>query len=358
MSHRPQLATLASTRALVGGLLGKEKLADLPTPVREYSLRLPAGERKLTVKLDNLTGGLYGGNKVRKLEYILYRARQKHCERIATFGTVASHHALATAIYANQLGLPCTCFLSHQAPTPATSDTLRLHVQIGTSLVRYGGAYQKRLEILRENLWGQHPWVVPIGGSSWLGTFGFVCAGIELAEQVAAGLLPVPDRLYVAAGTMGTAAGLALGLAMANLETEVHAVRVSDTSICNEDALLRLLDKTARMMRRLDQSLPCNLVQRVNVRVRHEFFAGGYARSDAATDAAIDFARDQLDLELEGTYTGKAMAAVIRDFDTVTDAGKHVLFWNTFSSTPLPLDHDAPFDRGALPGEFLRYLVH
>ncbi|MGH8168608.1 MAG: pyridoxal-phosphate dependent enzyme, partial [Woeseiaceae bacterium] len=192
--------------------------------------------------------------------------------------------------------------------------------------------------------------------SSWLGTFGFVRAGVELAEQVAEGLLPAPDRVYVAAGTMGTAAGLALGLAMANLETEVHAVRVSDTSICNEDALRRLVDKTARMMRRLDQSLPRDLAQRVNVRVRHEFFAGGYARSDAATDAAIDFARDQLDLELEGTYTGKAMAAVIRDFDSGTDGRKHVLFWNTFNSTPLPLDPDAPFDREALPGEFLRYL--
>lgn len=340
----------------LSGLLGKETLARLPTPVREHSLRLPAGQRKLSVKLDNLTGDLYGGNKVRKLEYILYRARQKHCERIATFGTVASHHALATALYASRLGYPCTCFLSHQTPTPAASTSLRMHMQLGTSVVRYGGAYEKRLQILRDNLWGRHPWVVPIGGTSWLGTFGFVCAGIELAEQIAAGLLSPPDRLYVAAGTMGTAAGLALGLALADLGTEIHAIRVSDTSICNDDALRHLIDKTARMMHRLDKSIPRKLSQQVNIRLRHEFFAGGYARTDDETEAAIDVARDELELELEGTYTGKAMAAVIRDFNGHDTGNKQFLFWNTFNSVQLPLDADAPFDRNALPEEFLRYV--
>jgi D-cysteine desulfhydrase len=356
MSHEPQLSRLSSLRSSIGGLLGKEHLAHLPTPVREFPLSLPAGHRRLTVKLDNLTGDLYGGNKVRKLEYILHRARQKNCERIATFGTVASHHALATALYAKRLGYPCICFLSHQRPTPAASQTLKMHLKLGTSLVRYGGTYEKRLRILRQHLWGRNPWVVPGGGTSWLGAFGFVCAGIELAEQMADGLLPPPDRLYVAAGTMGTAAGLALGLALAELKTEVHAIRVSDTFICNEEALRRLLDKTARMMHRLDRAIPRNLAERTNIRLRHEFFAGGYARTDDETEAAIRFAQDELDLQLEGTYTGKAMAAVIRDLSGADASNSQFLFWNTFNSAPLPVDESASIDRNALPEEFLRYV--
>jgi D-cysteine desulfhydrase len=352
MSNELPLSHLSSIRSL----LGKENLAHLPTPVREFSLRLPAGRRHLTVKLDNLTGELYGGNKVRKLEYILHRARQKNCERIATFGTVASHHALATALYARHLGYPCICFLSHQLPTPAASETLRMHLKLGTSLVRYGGDYEKRLRILRQHLWGSKPWVVPIGGTSWLGAFGFVAAGIELAEQIAEGLLPEPDRLYVAAGTMGTAAGLALGLALADLKTAVHAVRVSDTFICNEDALRRILEKTARMMRRLDRSIPQDLAERTSIRLRHDFFAGGYARTDGETEAAIRFAKDELDLPLEGTYTGKAMAAVISDLSGAAASGRECLFWNTFNSTPLPVDDREPIDRDALPEEFLRYV--
>lgn len=352
MSPEPQSSRLST----ISGLLGKESLAELPTPVRALQLNLPSGRRQLSVKLDNLTGDLYGGNKVRKLEYILHRARRKKCERIATFGTVGSHHALATALYAKRLGFPCICFLSHQAPTAAASTTLRMHLRLGTSLVRYGGAYEKRLRILRQHLWGRHPWVVPIGGTSWLGAFGFVTAGLELADQIAQGLLPPPDRLYVAAGTMGTAAGLALGLALADLATEVHAVRVSDASICNEKNLEGMLDKTTRMMHRLDRTIPRNLAARARICLRHEFFAGGYARSDAGTEAAIRFAKDELDLELEGTYTGKAMAAVLADIAGAATSGKQLLFWNTFNSAPLPVDENEPIDRSALPAEFLRYI--
>jgi len=356
MSHEPPLSRLSSLRSSIGGLLGKESFAHLPTPVREFPLRLPAGRRRLTVKLDNLTGDLYGGNKVRKLEYILHRARQKHCERIATFGTVASHHALATALYAKHLGYPCICFLSHQTPTAAASETLKMHLKLGTSLVRFGGGYEKRLRILRQHLWGQHPWVVPSGGTSWLGAFGFVCAGIELAEQIADGLLSPPDRLYVAAGTMGTAAGLALGLALAELKTEVHAVRVSHTFICNEEGLARLLAKTARMMHRLDRAIPRDLAERTSIRLRHEFFAGGYARTDDEIEDAIRFARDELDLQLEGTYTGKAMAAIRRDLSGGDASNSQFLFWNTFNSVPLSVDKSASIDRNALPEEFLRYV--
>lgn len=337
-------------------LLGKETLAQLPTPVREYPLHVAGAQHRLSVKLDNLTGDVYGGNKVRKLEYILHRAREKDCERVATFGTVASHHALATSIYAKQLGFPCICFLSHQVPTPAASSSLRMHLQLGTRLVRYGGPYKKRLDTLRHHLWGRNPWVIPIGGTSWLGAFAYVCAGIELAAQVAKGLVPPPDRLYVAAGTMGTAAGLALGLALAGMRTEVHAVRVSDTSICNQDDLKLLLDKTARMMHRLDPAIPRNLGAQSNLRLRHEFFAGGYARTDDETEAAIRLAKDELDLELEGTYTGKAMAAVIRDLSAAGSSGLNFMFWNTFNSAPMQMDESAPVDPSALPSEFLRYL--
>lgn len=353
MLHGPNLSSLPP----LSGMLGKETLAKLPTPVREYRLHLPFGSRELSVKLDNLSGDIYGGNKVRKLEYILHRARQKRCERIATFGTVGSHHALATALYADRLGYPCTCFLSHQRPTPNVSTSLRMHMQIGTLVVRYGGAYRKRLQILRENLWGRHPWVVPAGGTNWLGCYSFVCAGVELAEQVAAGLLPPPDRLYVAAGTMGTAAGLALGLTVSGLDTEVHAVRVSDTSVCNEDGLQHILTKTARMMHRLDSSIPRRISERVNLRLRHEFYAGGYAHSNEETQAAIRFAKDELDLELEETYTGKAMAAVIRDLNERHAGSRNFLFWNTYSSAELPLDANARVDADALPEEFLRYLM-
>jgi D-cysteine desulfhydrase len=154
---------------------------------------------------------------------------------------------------------------------------------------------------------------------------------------------------------MGTAAGLAIGLALANLSTEVQAVRVSDPTVMNEEALQRLISKTAYMLRRLDSSIPADLVSRVHIVVRDDYFAGGYAKTNDATDAAVKFGKDQLDIKLETTYSGKAMAALLNDLDDAGFADKKFLYWNTYSSAELPVPGDKPLDRAALPAEFIRY---
>jgi len=107
------------------------------------------GRRVVTVKHDNLTGDVYGGNKVRKLEYLLCRARDRRAERVATFGTVASNHALATALYATSLGLECTCLLSHQSKTPLAAAVLNSHLQIGTEIICLSGKRAERIQTMR-----------------------------------------------------------------------------------------------------------------------------------------------------------------------------------------------------------------
>lgn len=327
-------------------------LADLPTPLREHDVRIRGRRARISVKLDNLTSDVYGGNKVRKLEYILPRARRREHRCIATFGTAGSHHALATSVYAHELGYPCIAFLSHQHRTPEIADVLGALVTLGTEVVRYGGGYSARLETLRVHLWGRDPLVIAPGGSSWLGTFGFVQAARELAAQVAAGIVPEPARLYVATGTMGSAAGLALGLALSGLATEVQAVRVSHTWLCNEEALHHTMEKATAMMRRVDAAIPHDLPERANIRLRHGFFAGGYAHTDAATEAAIGFAEGELDLVLEATYTGKAMAALLHDLEA---GATGCLFWNTYNSAPLPQADERSSATTGLPAEFSRY---
>ena len=329
-------------------------LARLPTPLRRHEVHIRGRRETIYLKLDNLTSDIYGGNKVRKLEYILPRARNRGRRCIATFGTAGSHHALATAIWSRQLGYPCISFLSHQLKTPEVAEALAAQVALGAEIVRYGGDYAGRIAILREHLWGRDPLVVAPGGSSWLGTFGFVQAGRELAAQIAAGVVPEPDRLYIATGTMGSAAGLALGLALSGLSTEVQAVRVSHTWLCNEDALHQTMRKASAMMRRYDDALPADLADRVNIRLRHGFFAGGYAHSDRATETAIDFAANELGLALEATYTGKAMAALLHDLG---GGSRRCLFWNTYNSTPLPQLPEPGRAAGELPAGFSRYFA-
>lgn len=346
---------LADAYPRLASRLPKLSLAGLPTPVSATSLRTPGGAREIFIKHDDLSGELYGGNKVRKLEFLLQRALNRGARRVATFGTVASNHALATALYARSLGLDTTCFLYHQARTPACARALAMHLSNGTSLVPIGGERAEQVTTMRAHLRGSRCAVIPAGGSSWLGTLGFVNAGLELAAQVERHEMPAPDDLYVANGTMGTAAGLALGLALAGLPTEVQAIRVTADFVANRPAMRRLVQKTATQMRDHDPAVADDLADRARYRFRDEFFAGGYAQSNTATDTAVARARDELGLQLETTYTGKALAALLSDLGDGRLRGRTVLFWNTYNSRPLPAPPDEAPDTVALPDAFRRY---
>jgi 1-aminocyclopropane-1-carboxylate deaminase/D-cysteine desulfhydrase-like pyridoxal-dependent ACC family enzyme len=346
---------LAAAFPQLASKLPKIVLADLPTPVAELPLATTSGHRQISVKYDNQTGQLYGGNKVRKLEYLLQRAGDKNAKRIATFGTVASNHALATSIYAKSMGFDCTCLLFHQSRTPNAPNVLNMHLRNETELVPFGGSRQEQVRTMRQYFRDRHIWVLPAGGSSWLGVVGFVNGALELADQIASGEVSAPERLYVANGTMGTAAGIALGLALAELPIEVHAVRVTHDFVASPPAMRRLMVKTATMLNRLDASIPADLADRTRLRFRDEFFAGGYAHANDETVNAVDVASEQLGLTLETTYTGKAMAALLHDIGQPELAERSMMFWNTYSSKPLPVGSERPDDLSQLPDAFLRY---
>ena len=338
---------------LLASRLPYMSLADLPTPVSVRAFMSGSKRHEITVKHDDVTAKDYGGNKLRKLEYLLQQAANKRAKRIATFGTVGSHHAIATALYAKRAGFECTWFLSHQPMQPGLGSALRFHLQNETEIVRFGGDRRKRISTLRRHLHGRHAWVVPFGGSSWQGTVGFVNAALELAAQIEAGALVCPSRLYVALGTMGTAAGLALGFALAGIDIEIQAIRITYDRYANKIALDRLMRKTATMMNAIDPAIPADLWSRTNLRFRSEFLGDGYGRTNDVVEQAIARAHDELDLALECTYSGKAMAALLQDLDAGVDGP--VLFWNTYSSRPMIIDNSIEPDFERVPEEFARY---
>lgn len=333
--------------------LPRLRLADLPTPVEAATFAVGGRRGEVLVKRDDVSACPYGGNKVRKLEYVLGRARERGAARIATFGAVGSNHAVATAIYARETGFECTCFLSHQSLKPGLGHALRIHQSVGTEVVAYGGDRARRIATLRRFLHGRRAWVVPLGGSSWLGTLGFVNAGLELAAQIRDGACEQPARIYIALGTMGSAAGLALGLALAGLGTEVHAVRVTDLEYANAAATQRLVRKTADLMRHCGAPLPPGLDRKLRLVFRDEFFGEGYGRSTPAADRALRVAAEQAELGLETTYTGKAMAGLIADLEA--GIGGLSMFWNTYNSRTLDVNANAAPDFDIVPREFARY---
>ena len=336
--------------ARLGAALPVAGLAQTPTPLSRHRLAAKHGNRTVLVKHDERSGALYGGNKVRKLDYILARAQTRGAERVATFGAVGSHHALATALYARRLGMAATCFLGHQPSTRHVYETLAAHSANGTELIRFGGPRAQRIALLRRYLHRDRSWVVPAGGSSWLGVVGFIEAALEFAAQLKGSEQPMPARLYVANGTMGTAAGLALGLAIAELPVELNAVRVTSERYASHDGVVRLMHKTASLLHRIDSRFPEDLADRANIRFRDRFVGGGYSRPTPEGEQAVAVARAEFGLSLETTYTAKAFAALLADDDPLPLA-----FWNTYNTLPLPSAGELRLEHTGLPQDFARY---
>ena len=332
-------------------------LGRLPTPVEELPLAAASGAR-LWVKRDDLSAPEYGGNKVRKLELLLADALRRDAGHVLTFGTAGSNHVLATAMHGRRVGLSTIGILTHQSNAATVGRNLLgclsaradLHVYASAAAARDGA---KTVARETRQATGRPVVVIPGGGSSALGAVGFVEAAFELAAQVAAGLLPAPDRLYVALGTMGTAAGLALGLAAAGLATEVVPVRVVHPSIGNRAGFETLWRDTTGLLRRLCPAFP-NLAPPPD-RIRHDQFGEKYGVYTRAGQDAVRRAAG-LGLGLEGTYTGKTFAALLGDLDAGRLDGLNVLFWDTYSSADLGSRIDG-LDWRPLPADLHRYFT-
>jgi D-cysteine desulfhydrase len=294
------------------------------------------GIQSFFVKRDDISGRAYGGNKVRKLEFLLGQALAESRRAVITFGAVGSNHVRATAVYGGQLGLQVHAVLAPQASTPYLEANFLADRAAGATLhfaESYAEALRRGAE-LRDEITirdGIEPFIVPFGGTNARGTIGFVNAAIELACQIESGVLPEPDLIYVPYGSTGTASGLALGLAAVGLRTSVVGVRVVPAESTKPERTRRVMEEAVTLLRELDAGFPWVKPENAVLEVRDGFLGDGYAAATAESRDAVALAEAN-NMHLETTYTGKALAALVADARAGKLAGKTTLFWNTYSS--------------------------
>jgi 1-aminocyclopropane-1-carboxylate deaminase/D-cysteine desulfhydrase-like pyridoxal-dependent ACC family enzyme len=324
-------------------------IAGLPTPLEPLAIEGIAGrEGGLWVKRDDLTNPVYGGNKVRKLDFLLGQALAEERLAVITFGAYGSNHALATAVHARALGIEPHVILSPQAPTAYARATVLAHAGLGTHLHLVDGweglreAVRVRQQLTSRD--GIEPLVIPMGGTNALGATGYVNAAFEVGRAFSA--------VYVASGTLGTAVGLAVGFAAAGAPTRVVGVRVTPAEIANEEVARALASDTVDLLRSLDPVFPGIRYEDLGLELRDDFFEPGYAVPTPGTERAVAVGAEA-GLELETTYTGKAMEALRADasMDALPDG--EVLFWDTYHSGPKP----APGPVDALPDRLQEYVA-
>ncbi|MBV8981145.1 MAG: pyridoxal-phosphate dependent enzyme [Acidimicrobiia bacterium] len=318
--------TTSATRALferlprLADLVPFAVLADgLPTPVEQLDTRL-------WVQHEELTSSVYGGNKVRKFEFV-FPVAERRGGPLVTAGGIGSHHVLAAAIHAGRLGLDIDAVLYNQ---PRSEDVARTQAALeqldNVRVTRVPSPYLMPAAIATRMaaLATKRPYLLWPGASTPLGTLGYVSAAVELANAFEEHGWRRPDVVVVPLGSGGTAVGTALGLAMAGWDdTDVVAVRAADLVVTNRAVVGALEASTAALL-----ALAGWRPRSTSLRIDRHWFGGTYGKPTRAGDEAMRIAND-MGMILEPTYTAKAFAAALDQLGR----GKRVAFIQTFAGT-------------------------
>jgi len=312
-------------------------LGKFPTPVDNApELAQMFGVPSLSIKRDDISASDYGGNKIRKLEFLLGDAAAIKSTSVLTFGGLGSNHALATAINCKRLGIACGAVLTYEPITPAVRRTLAYHLRLGTRIEftdDYGGVADATERL--QTAFGQAScYEIPLGGSNWIGALGFVDAGLELGDQIAAGAVQKPDIIYIACGTAGTVAGLDVGLQLAGVGARIEALQVTPDSLQPEKKMAQIRAALTNRLHALEPATVMPMQPRVNV--RNDQLGAGYAIPTLEATAAAKLFQEKTGLPAALTYTAKALAGLVTDARHQKLAGASVMFWNTYNSNPYP----------------------
>ncbi|MFN7902347.1 MAG: D-cysteine desulfhydrase [Holosporales bacterium] len=306
-------------------------LAALPTRLEKLSRLSSHLGVTIYAKRDDQTGVGGGGNKIRKLEFLLGEALAQGADTIITQGAVQSNHVRQTAAMAAKLGLKCQAILERRIPNTAesfdTTGNVLLDRLFGIEALRFVAAgtdmnaeMAKDAEALKAQ--GRKPYIVPGGGSTAVGALGYVNAALELVAQVNAQHLNI-DHVIVASGSSGTHAGLAAGFKA--LSTRVNLIGIS---VRQPEAFQ--VAKVADEAGKVASLLGTPAVTPDEIIVNSDYVGQGYGIPAEHTFEAIMMAARFEGMLLDPVYTGKAFAGLLGLIRTGRiKQGETVVFFHT-----------------------------
>ncbi len=289
------------------------RLGHLPTPLEPMpNLSKHLGGPSLWIKRDDCTGLSSGGNKTRKLEYLMAEAIALRADVVITQGATQSNHARQTAAAAAKLGMKCHILLEDRTGFADQAYNLNGNVLLdqlhGASIAKRAGGtdMQLEMEVLAADLQrkGHRPYVIPGGGSNPVGALGYVNCAIELLAQANDVGLRI-DHLVHATGSAGTQAGLVAGLAALNSGIPVLGIGVRAPKDKQEANVFALAEKTATYL-----GLP-GVVKREHVVANCDYVGQGYGLPTQSMVEAVKLMANVEGILLDPVYSGKGMAGLI-----------------------------------------------
>jgi D-cysteine desulfhydrase family pyridoxal phosphate-dependent enzyme len=310
------------------------RLAYLPTPLEKLErLSKHLGGPEIYIKRDDQTGLATGGNKTRKLEFLLADALAQGCDYLITTGAPQSNHCRQTAAAAARFGMGCSVVLRGEPATARMTGNLLLDRLLGAQI--YWTEGQPGNEVIarivaEQRTLGRKPYVIPLGGSNVMGATSYVLAMKELTEQMAAQNLNL-DFIVFASSSGGTQAGIALGAMVYDFRGQVLGISVDHDA----DALKTIASALATATATHLGLGTLSVADRVNV--NDDYLGEGYAHVGEPEREAVQLLAQLEGILLDPVYTGRAMAGLI---DLIRwgafTRGQKVLFWHTGGAAALP----------------------
>jgi D-cysteine desulfhydrase len=334
----PERPILFSRYPALRGKIPFTSLGDYPSRVEHLKNLSKEIGTELWIKRDDCASCVYGGNKCRMMEWIIPDAVEKRRQSLVTWGALGSNQVLSSAIYGLRAGFSDITAVHNEQPIhPYVKRNFLISTSLGVKqifasnplyfLIKLWGRYLYKL------ITGKKPYLIPLVGSSPLAVVSYLDAALELKQQVESGQCPRPDYIFITVGTGGTAAGLMLGAMAFGGIGEVIGVRVLERIFVNETIMAWEINRTVRFLKKMGIDLKIKRIKARDIRLIHSYIGKGYAEITTEGEEAIRLARDHEDIELDITYTGKTMAAML-DF-MKEKRGKSFLFWHTLNTVDL-----------------------
>lgn len=313
-------------------------LAFLPTPIHELrTLSKILNGPRIFIKRDDQTGLALGGNKARKLEFIVADALQKRADTLVTTGAIQSNHCRQTAAAACVVGMRCELILGGKEPKLSQGNLFLDHLFKARLHWQPASASEQELELFTDSLRkeGYKPYLIPIGASNALGTLGYVHAMQELKEQLQTQKLTI-DYIIFASCSGGTQAGMKLGAKLINFQGEIWGINIAKLDpwgCAYEEHLTRLCNEAAERLNIKKQWVPQDFS------VNYDYLGQGYAVVGDLEREAIHLLAEKEGILLDPVYTSRAFGGLL---DLIRSKqfskNKTILFWHT-GGTPALFSH-------------------
>ncbi|MGH8811371.1 MAG: D-cysteine desulfhydrase [Advenella sp.] len=291
------------------------RLGHFPTPLEFMpNLTRHLDGPNIYIKRDDCTGLATGGNKTRKLEFLVAQAIAEGADTLITQGAVQSNHARQTIAAAARTGMKCKVLLEQRVPDAdneyESSGNVLLDDLMGGQIVARlpsGTDMQQAMEQLASQLrsTGAKPYVIPGGGSTPVGALGYVACAQELLSQSFEAGMRI-DHVVHATGSTGTQAGLVVGLRASNSGIPVFGISVRMSKQKQEENVWKLVQSTVDYM-----GLPASSVERADIVANSDFVGDGYGIATDAMVEAVRLTAEQEAILLDPVYSGKGMAGLI-----------------------------------------------